>query len=156
MNYTIHPDSDVQSVNIGNGTRIWQYVVILPDYHIGANCSIYSHFFIENNFIIGNGVTVKSGGRLWDGVHFEDYVFIAQNVTFTNDRFPRSKQYRNPFLFTTVKVGASIGGVTILPSLNIGRGSMVGAGAVVTKSVPDFAVLVDNPAHIVGYFGGQR
>jgi len=147
---------DVQSVNIGASTRIWQFVVILPNARIGADCNICSHVIIENDVIIGDRVTVKSGVQLWDGLRIEDDVFIGPNVTFTNDPFPRSKQYPPAFLVTTVKAGASIGGgATILPGVTIGRGAMVGAGAVVTKSVPDHAVVVGNPARIVRYLGGS-
>ena len=156
MNNTVHSKSDVQSVNIGEKTRIWQFVVILPNAQIGADCNICSHVLIENDVIIGDRVTVKSGVQLWDGLRIEDDVFIGPNVTFTNDPFPRSKHYPPAFSVTTVKAGASIGGgATILPGLTIGRGAMVGAGAVVTKLVPDFAVVVGNPARIVRYLGGN-
>jgi NDP-sugar pyrophosphorylase family protein len=107
---TVHPKSDVQSVNIGEKTRIWQFVVILPNANIGADCNICSHVLIENDVIIGDRVTVKSGVQLWDGLRIEDDVFIGPNVTFTNDPFPRSKQYPPAFSVTTVKTGASIGG----------------------------------------------
>lgn len=156
MNNTVHPKSDVQSVNIGEKSRVWQFVVILPNARIGADCNICSHVLIENDVIIGDRVTVKSGVQLWDGLRIEDDVFIGPNVTFTNDPFPRSKKYPLAFSVTTIKAGASIGGgATILPGITIGRGAMVGAGAVVTKSVPDFAVVVGNPARIVRYLGGS-
>lgn len=148
-----HQFQDIQSCNIGERTRIWQFVVILPSAHIGADCNICSHVLIENDVIIGDRVTVKSGVQLWDGLRIENDVFIGPNVTFTNDPFPRSKRYPPAFSVTTVKTGASIGGGSIiLPGITIGRGAMVGAGAVVTKSVPDFAVVVGNPARIVRYF----
>lgn len=152
MKYFIHPTSDVKSQYIGTNTRIWQFVVVLTNARIGAECNICAHVFIENDVIIGDVVTVKSGVQLWDGLRIEDYVFIGPNVTFTNDIFPRSKQYLPALSVTTVKTGASIGGgATILPGITIGRGAMVGAGAVVTKSVPDNAVVVGNPARIVRY-----
>jgi acetyltransferase-like isoleucine patch superfamily enzyme len=148
--------ADVQSPHIGPTTRIWQFVVVLPGARIGADCNICSHVLIENDVIIGDRVTVKSGVQLWDGLRIEDDVFIGPNVTFTNDPFPRSKQYPPAFPVTTVKAGASIGGgATILPGITIGRGAMVGAGAVVTKSVPDYAVVVGNPARVVRYLGGH-
>ncbi len=156
MSRQTHPLADVQSAHIGPNTRIWQFVVILPNARIGAECNICSHVLIENDVIIGDRVTVKSGVQLWDGLRIEDDVFIGPNVTFTNDRFPRSKQYPAAFSVTTVKAGASIGGgATILPGITIGRGAMVGAGAVVTKSVPDYAVVVGNPARVVRYLGGH-
>lgn len=149
-----HPLADVQSSHIGSDTRIWQFVVILPEARIGADCNICSHVLIENDVVIGDRVTVKSGVQLWDGLRIEDDVFIGPNVTFTNDPFPRSKQYPPAFPVTTIQTGASIGGgATILPGITIGRHAMVGAGAVVTRSVPDGAVVVGNPARVVRYVG---
>lgn len=152
MTALFHPLADVQSLNIGSDTRCWQFVVILPRARIGSECNICAHVFIENDVIIGDRVTVKSGVQLWDGLRIEDDVFIGPNVTFTNDLFPRSRQYPASFAVTTVKAGASIGGgAIILPGVTIGRMAMVGAGAVVTKSVPDCAVVVGNPAKIQRY-----
>ncbi len=152
MNTNYHPTADVQSHHIGVDTRIWQYVVILPNAHIGDECNICAYVLIENDVVVGDRVTVKSGVQLWDGIRIEDDVFIGPNVTFTNDPFPRSKQHPMVFETITVKTGASIGGgATLLPGIIIGRGAMVGAGAVVTKSVPDWAVVVGNPARIVRY-----
>ncbi len=148
----IHPLADVQTAHIGPNTRIWQFAVILPNARIGADCNICSHVLIENDVIIGDRVTVKSCVQLWDGLRVEDNVFIGPNVTFTNDSFPRSKNYPAAFPVTTVKAGASIGGgAIILPQITIGRRAMVGAGAVVTKSVPDNAVVLGNPARVVRY-----
>ena len=153
---TIHPSSDVQTDQIGKGTRIWQYCVVLAGSKIGSECNICSHCFIENDVIIGDRVTVKSGVQLWDGLRIEDDVFIGPNVTFTNDLFPRSKHYPDTFPTTIVRSGAAIGGgATILPGISIGRNAMVGAGAVVTKSVPDNAVVVGNPARIARYLGAS-
>jgi UDP-2-acetamido-3-amino-2,3-dideoxy-glucuronate N-acetyltransferase len=147
-----HPTADVQSPYVGVNTRIWQFVVILPNAHIGADCNICAHVLIENDVVVGDRVTVKSGVQLWDGIRIEDDVFIGPNVTFTNDHFPRSKQYPTDFAITIVETGASIGGgATLLPGITIGRGAMVGAGAVVTKSIPRGAVVVGNPARIVRY-----
>src|SRR4030067_3171669 len=110
MSVMIHPSSDVQSRKIGAGTRVWQYVVILENAVIGADCNICSHCFIENDVMIGHRVTVKCGVQIWDGVAIEDDVFIGPNVTFTNDKQPRSKVHPEAYLETTVKAGASIGG----------------------------------------------
>lgn len=149
---TIHALSDVQSANVGARTRIWQFVVILPEAVIGEDCNICSHCFIENDVVVGNRVTVKSGVQLWDGVRLEDDVFIGPNVTFTNDRMPRSRQYPDAFPTTHVRRGASIGGgATILPGLEIGERAMVGAGAVVTRDVPARAIVVGSPARVIGY-----
>lgn len=150
----ISPFADVHSTHIGMNTRVWQFVVILAGARIGSDCNICCHTLIESDVIIGNRVTVKSGVQLWDGLRIEDDVFIGPNVTFTNDYFPRSKAYPAAFANTTIKDGASIGGgATILPGITVGRNAMVGAGAVLTKSVPDGAVVYGNPARIVRYLG---
>lgn len=152
----IHPLADVQSLNIDAGTRIWQFVVVLPGARVGADCNICSHCLIESDVVIGNRVTVKSGVQLWDGLRVEDDVFIGPNASFANDRFPRSKKSPAKFLETVVEVGASIGaGATILPGVMIGRYAMVAAGAVVTRSVPANAIVVGNPAKIVGYVDAE-
>jgi acetyltransferase-like isoleucine patch superfamily enzyme len=146
----IHPSSDVQSKQIGEGTRVWQYVVILPGAVIGRDGNICSHCFIENKVILGDRVTVKCGVQLWDGVTLEDDVFVGPNATFTNDLQPRSRNAAAQLLPTVVKKGASIGAnATILPGLTIGEGAMVGAGAVVTKDVPPRTLVVGNPARVV-------
>ena len=143
----IHPLSDVHTTQIGAGTRIWQFCVVLEGARIGRNVNICSHCFIENDVWIGDDVTVKNGVRLYDGLTLEDRVFVGPNVTFTNDKTPRSKEYPEEFLKTRVGVGASIGGgATILPGLTIGAGAMIGAGAVVTRDVPEGAVVTGNPA----------
>ena len=148
----IHPLADVQCPNIGEGSRIWQFVVVCPEAVIGKECNICSHCLIENDVIIGDRVTVKSGVQLWDGIRLEDDVFVGPNVTFTNDRFPRSKHYPETFAKTLVCAGASIGGgAVILPGITVGAHAMVGAGAVVTRDVPPNAIVVGNPAKIVGY-----
>ncbi|WP_252061200.1 WxcM-like domain-containing protein [Acinetobacter sp. AHP123] len=148
----IHPLSDVKSKNIGQKTKVWQYSVIFPQAVIGENCNICAHTMVENDVQIGNNVTIKSGVYVWDGVTLEDNVFVGPSVTFTNDKAPRSKQYPDEFLKTIVEQGASIGGnATILPGIRIGRNALVGAGAVVTKDVPENAIVVGNPAIIKGY-----
>lgn len=143
----IHPSSDVQSQHIGPGTKIWQYSVVLLEARIGCDCNLCAHTFIENDVVIGDRVTVKSGVQLWDGLRVEDDVFIGPNVTFTNDKYPRSKHYPEAFPETRIKKDASIGGgATILPGITIGAGACVGAGAVVTKDVPDGITVIGNPA----------
>lgn len=145
-----HKLSDVQSTKIGENTAIWQYSVVLPGAEIGNECNICAHTFIENDVKIGNRVTVKSGVFLWDGINIEDDVFIGPCVAFTNDKHPRSKQYPEKFLKTTIKKGASLGAnATILPGITVGEGAMVGAGAVVTRDVAPFTVVAGNPAKIL-------
>ena len=146
----IHPNSDVQTKQIGEGTRVWQYVVILPGAVIGRDGNICSHCLIENKVVVGDRVTVKCGVQLWDGVTLEDDVFVGPNATFTNDREPRSRNAKATLLSTLVKKGASIGAnATVLPGLTIGEGAMVGAGSVVTKDVPPRTLVIGNPARIV-------
>jgi acetyltransferase-like isoleucine patch superfamily enzyme len=143
----IHKLADVSSASIGGGTRIWQFVVILEGAKIGSDCNICSHVLIENDVIIGDRVTIKSGVQLWDGLRVGDDVFIGPNATFTNDKFPRSKQHPAKFLETTIESGASIGaGAVILPGIVVGRGAMVGAGAVVTRNVACKSLVQGNPA----------
>jgi UDP-2-acetamido-3-amino-2,3-dideoxy-glucuronate N-acetyltransferase len=154
---SIHALADVQSSMIGAGTRIWQYVVVLPQAQVGKECNICSHCLIENDVIVGDRVTVKSGVQLWDGLRVDSDVFIGPNVSFANDRFPRSKERPVRFLTTHLHTGASIGaGAVILPGLEIGAKAMIAAGAVVTRSVPANAIVVGNPAKIIGYVNTPR
>lgn len=149
---SIHPLADVQARQIGEGTTVWQFVVILGRARIGRDCNINAHCFIENDVVLGDRVTIKCGVYLWDGMHIGDDVFIGPNATFTNDRMPRSKHYPEAFLRTVIHSNASIGAAAvILPGITIGAGAMVGAGAVVTRDVPAQAVVVGNPARIVRY-----
>jgi acetyltransferase-like isoleucine patch superfamily enzyme len=150
----IHERALVESSSIGPGTRVWAFAHVLPGAVIGADCNVCDHTYIEGDVIIGDRVTIKSGVYLWDGLRIEDDVFIGPQATFTNDRFPRSKQ---PFEvgLTTIRRGATIGaGAVILPGLTIGERAMVGAGAVVTRDVPSLAVVVGNPARVVRTLDG--
>ena len=143
----IHPLSDVQSPHIGEGTRIWQFSVVLVGARIGSDCNICAQVFIENDVVIGDRVTVKSGVQIWDGIRIADEVFIGPNVTFTNDLFPRSLQRPEKYSVTTIQQGASIGAnATVLPGLTIGAGAMIGAGSVVTRDVPAHELWLGNPA----------
>lgn len=148
----IHPTADVQTEKIGKETRIWQYCVVLPEARIGEGCNINAHCFVENDVVVGNNVTVKSGVQLWDGIVIDDNVFVGPNVTFANDRFPRSKQYPDSFLRTTICAGASIGAnSTLVGGITIGKYSMIGAGSVVTKDVLPFSLVYGNPAKFRGW-----
>jgi UDP-2-acetamido-3-amino-2,3-dideoxy-glucuronate N-acetyltransferase len=143
----IHRLADIKTDNIGEGTRIWQFVVALEGARIGTDCNICAHVFIEGDVAIGDRVTIKSGVQLWDGLRVGNDVFIGPNATFTNDLFPRSKRYPQEYLKTIIEDGASIGaGAVILPGLTIGTGALVGAGAVVTNSVAANSVVCGNPA----------
>mgnify|MGYP002797528934 FL=1 len=152
----IHPSSEVLSQQIGNDTYIWQYCIILPGAEIGSNCNICANVLIENDVKLGNNDTVKSGVQLWDGVTLEDNVFIGPNVTFTNDKVPRSKMYPDLFLKTLIKKGASIGAnSTIVAGHTIGEYAFVGAGSVVTKDIPANTVWYGNPAVHHGYITNE-
>jgi len=147
----IHALADVQTKDIGEGTNIWQFCVVFPAARIGKNCNVCAHVLIENDVVVGDNVTIKSGVQLWDGLRIEDNVFIGPNATFTNDLHPRSKVYPNTFPQTIIKEGASIGAnATILPGITIHKNAMVGAGAVVTKDVLEGATVVGNPAKVRG------
>jgi UDP-2-acetamido-3-amino-2,3-dideoxy-glucuronate N-acetyltransferase len=152
----LHPLSDVHSSNIGDGTRVWQYAVILSEAEIGRDCNICAHTLIENDVVIGDRCTIKSGVQLWEGLRISDDVFIGPNATFANDKFPRSKKKPEYFLQTFIEAGATIGaGATILPGITIGARSMIAAGAVVTRTVPPNAIVMGNPARIVGYVDAE-
>lgn len=151
MSY-IHRLADVAGSQIGERTRIWQFVVILNGAEIGSDCNICAHCFIESDVKIGDRVTIKCGVQIWDGIEIEDDVFIGPNATFTNDMFPRSKQHSAKYTKTLLKKGCSIGAnATILPGLIIGEGAMIGAGSVVLSNVPNNAVVTGNPAKIVRF-----
>ena len=148
----IHKLSDVQSANIGKDSFIWQFCVILEHAQIGANCNINANVFIENKVVIGDNTTIKSGVQIWDGITIGKNVFIGPNVTFTNDLTPRSKVHSKEYLKTEIFDNVSIGAnATILPGLSIGKYALIGAGAVVTKDVPSRALVLGNPARIVGW-----
>ena len=152
MDYFVHQNAICESEHIGAGTRIWAFAHVLPNARIGKECNVCDHVFMENDVVIGDRVTIKCGVQLWDGVEVESDVFIGPNATFTNDIFPRSKKFPEKFARTVIRQGASIGAnATILPGLVIGENAMVGAGAVVTRSVPANAKVAGNPARIVGY-----
>ena len=152
-----HPTAIIESKSVHPSSKIWAFVHILPGAVVGANCNICDGVFIENDVIVGDRVTIKCGVQLWNGVHLEDDVFIGPNASFSNDFFPRSLDHTKPILKTKVLAGASIGAnSTILPGITIGKKAMIGAGAVVTKSVPANAIVVGNPARIIGYTDTEK
>jgi UDP-2-acetamido-3-amino-2,3-dideoxy-glucuronate N-acetyltransferase len=148
----IHPLADIADCQIGEGTRIWQFVVVLKGARIGSDCNICAQTLIEGEVVIGDRVTIKSGVQIWDGSVIGDDVFIGPNATFSNDLYPRSRRYPKQLFGVTIKNGASIGAnATVLPGITIGERALVGAGAVVTKDVPENAVVAGNPAKIIRY-----
>jgi len=156
MKHFIHEKGICESSDIGAGTRIWAFAHVLPGAKIGADCNVCDNVFVENDVVIGDRVTLKCGVQVWDGVRLEDDVFVGPNATFTNDPFPRSRRQPEKYATTLVRAGASIGAnATILCGVTIGPGAMVGAGAVVIKSVPPGAIVVGNPARIVGYVDAE-
>jgi acetyltransferase-like isoleucine patch superfamily enzyme len=147
-----HPTAEVQTHQIGEDTVIWQYCVILKGAKIGRNCNINFNVFIENDVIVGDNVTVKPGVQLWDGLRIGNNVFIGPNATFTNDLYPRSKQYPDSFERTIIEEGVTIGAnATILAGVTIGKYAMVGAGSLLTKCVSPFTLWYGNPAIQKGY-----
>lgn len=150
--FFVHEQGLCETTHVGAGTRIWAFAHVLPGATIGRDCNICDHVFIENGVTLGDRVTVKCGVQLWDGVRVGDDVFIGPNATFCNDKFPRSKQYPESFLPIVLEKGASVGAnATLLPGITVGEGAMIGAGAVVNRNVPPYAVVYGNPARIRDY-----
>jgi UDP-2-acetamido-3-amino-2,3-dideoxy-glucuronate N-acetyltransferase len=156
MRAKVHEKGLCETNSIGNGTTVWAFSHILPGAVIGEDCNICDHVFVENDVVLGDRVTVKSGVQIWDGTRIGNDVFIGPNASLTNDPFPRSKHYRGKYPILAVDEGASLGAnCTLLPGLRIGRNAMVGAGSVVTKDVPPYAIVRGNPARITGYVDGS-
>ena len=153
MKYYAHPTAIVESDSIGEGTKIWHFVHIREGAKIGKNCNIGKGVYIDRDVEIGNNVKIQNFVSIYKGVKIEDDVFIGPSATFTNDLYPRAfSWYDDKIVPTLVKRGASIGAnSTILCGVTIGEYAMVGAGSVVTKDVPPFALVYGNPAVLKGF-----
>lgn len=150
--YFVHRSAICESKSIGTGTRIWAFCNVQAGAVIGVDCNIGDHCFVENGVVVGDRVTVKNGVSLWSGVTLEDDVFVGPNAVFTNDIKPRSKVYHDDPDRTLIQQGATIGAnAVIIAGHTVGRYAFVGAGAVLTKSAPDFTIWLGNPARQVGY-----
>jgi len=152
--YFVHPQALVEAEEVGEGTRIWAFAHVMKGAVLGSHCNICDHAFIESNVIIGDGVTIKNGVAIWDGVTLCDHVFVGPNAVFTNDLNPRAevKKGRESFVHTEVREGATIGAnATIVCGVVIDRYAFVGAGTVVIRDVPPYALVVGNPARQIGF-----
>ena len=148
----IHPTALVESETIGPGTRIWAFCHILAGAIIGSDCNVGDHCYVESGVTIGDEVVIKNGVAVWSGVTIADRVFVGPNVAFTNDRSPRAKIYRSSPGATLICEGASLGAnATVICGTTVGRYALVGAGAVVTRDVPEFGLALGNPARVAGY-----
>ncbi|MGQ9802170.1 MAG: acyltransferase [Candidatus Saccharicenans sp.] len=162
-NYFVHPSSYIDdNVKIGEGTKIWHFCHIQSGARIGKNCVLGQNVNVGNNVIIGNYCKIQNNVSVYEGVILEDYVFCGPSMVFTNVTNPRCKYPQSGsqnYKRTLVREGATLGAnCTIVCGLTIGRNAFVGAGAVVTKDVPDYALVLGNPARIVGWMSeaGER
>ncbi|RLE66044.1 MAG: N-acetyltransferase [Thermoprotei archaeon] len=151
--FYVHPTAVVEEgVQIGEGTRIWHFAHVRKGAVIGKNCNIGKDVYIDADVKIGDGVKIQNGVSVYRGVTLEDKVFVGPYAVFTNDLYPRAFSKDWELVPTLVKEGASIGAnATIVCGVTIGRYSMVAAGAVVTKDVPDYGLVLGNPARLVGF-----
>ena len=154
MSHFVHPSSIIDdNVKIGHGTKIWHFSHIQTNASIGENCVLGQNVYVGEEAFIGNFVKVQNNVSVYQGVHLENYVFCGPSVVFTNDLNPRSKYPKKGlYVKTIVKEGATIGAnSTIICGVTIGSWSMIGSGAVVTKDIKDYALVVGNPARQVGW-----
>ena len=150
----VHATALVETDHLGRGTYVWAFAHIMKGAVVGEQCKIGDHAFIESGATLGNRVTVKNGCLIWHGVHIADDVFVGPHVVFTNDMKPRVRYQTTAldWLETEVAEGASLGAnSTILSGIRIGRNALIGAGSVVTRDVPDHALVLGNPAQQRGW-----
>lgn len=166
----IHPRALVDdTAAVGPDTNVWAFAHVMAGARVGNYCNLGDHTFVESGAVVGNNVTLKNNVAVWQGVHIEDDVFVGPNVTFTNDRFPRSPRMAEAearysdtsrwLALTRIKRGCSIGAAaTICPGIELGEYAMIAAGAVVTKNVGPYSLVVGSPARHSGYVCtcGQR
>jgi len=149
-----HPQALVDTDQIGEGTRVWAFAHVMKGAQVGAGCNLGEHAFVESGARVGNHVVVKNGVSIWVGVTVEDHVFLGPHCVLTNDRNPRTYIKHSPddYVTTLIREGATIGAnATVLCGATIGRYAFVGAGAVVLRSIPDYALVVGNPARQIGW-----
>lgn len=153
MNYFKHPTAIVESVNIGEGTKIWHFVHIRTDAFIGKNCNIGKSVYVDMGVRIGDNVKIQNFVSIYKGVDIDDDVFVGPSVVFTNDMYPRAFIWEDDKIIRTViKKGSSIGAnATIICGVTVGEYAMIGAGSVVTRDVPPYGLVFGNPAHLKGY-----
>lgn len=152
----VHPQGINESDSVGEGTRIWAFAHVMKGARVGRSCNIGEGAFIEAGAILGDQVTVKNGVCVWDRVTIEDHVFLGPHAVLTNDRIPRSHpDYRTGpagWEPTTIRTGATVGAnATVLCGITLGRWCFIAAGAVVLRSVPDFAMMAGSPACRIGW-----
>lgn len=150
--FQAHELALVEAEEVGAGTRVWAWAHVMEGARVGSDCNIGEHCFIEQGATLGDRVTVKNGVAVWEGVTVEDDVFIGPSAVFTNDMRPRSRAEVFTPMSTLLRKGCSIGAnATILAGLSVGRHAFVGAGAVVTKDVPDYGLVTGNPGRLQGH-----
>lgn len=159
--YTAHPSTVIDpGATIGQGTRIWHFTHIMPGAVIGKNCVIGQNVFIGDDVVLGNGVKVQNNVSIYTGIVIEDDVFLGPSVVLTNVNNPRANiERKDEFRRTLIKKGATIGAnATIVCGHALGAWCFIGAGAVVTRDVPDYALMTGNPARITGWMsrGGHK
>ena len=152
--FFVHPLGLVDSDRIGDRTRVWAFAHVMAGAQVGADCNIGEHAFVEGGAVLGNNVTVKNGVSIWSGITVEDNVFLGPHCVLTNDPNPRAyiKKSADSLVTTLIRSHSTIGAnATIVCGLTIGHYAFVGAGTVVIRPVPNFALVVGNPARQIGW-----